>query len=178
VTYQGSDSWPWSDGSLALDGSYVEEDSTSVLDRGQYSQDFEIPWYSGSGDHVQDFTSKLISRYKDPPLEIEFLTGMDGLLTSMGDRVIVNDVKSGFSGVIGEVTRIVKQFDQLPSSIQFRVRQDSTTNVIFGTIGSSANEGDGISPQADTYDSASTSDKQFAYFSKNGSAVAPQYFVF
>ncbi len=178
VIYQATNVWPWSNASLTLDGSFVDTDSVSIAARGQYSQDFTIPWYSASGDHVQDFTSKLISRYKDPPLEIEFRTGMDGLLTEMGDRVIVDDVKSGFSGVIGEVTRILKQFDQIPSTIQFRVRKDSTTNVIFGVIGSTANEGDGLSPQSDNYDTSTTADKQFAYFSKSGSAVAPQYFVF
>lgn len=178
VSYKGSDSWPWSNASITLDGSFVDQDATSVANRGQYSQDFSIPWFSSSGNHVQDFTSKLITRYKDPPLEIEFLTGMDGLLTEMGDRVIITDDKSGFSGIIGEVTRIVKQFDHQPASIQFRVRKDSTTNVIFGVIGSTANEGDGISPQSDNYDTATTADKQFAYFSKVGSAVDPQYFIF
>lgn len=178
VAYQASDSWPWSDGSLALDGSFVDEDPTSVLDRGQYSQDFSIPWFSASGDHVQDFTSKLIARYKDPPLEIDFMSSMDGLLTQLGDRVILNDVKYGFSGVVGEVTQIVKQFDQQPSYIQFRIRKDSTTNIIFGVIGSQADEGDGLSPQSDNYDTSSSSDKQFAYFSEVGSAVAPQYFIF
>lgn len=178
VKYQASDSWPWSNSTLTLDGIFAAGDNTSITNRGLYSQTFTIPWYSVGGEHVQDFTSKLIARYKDPPLEIEFLTGTDGILTQMGDRVIVNDVKCGLSGVIGEITHIVKQFDQQPSSIQFRVRKDSTTNVIFGVIGSSANEGDGLSPQSDNYDTASTSDKQFAYFSKVGSAVAPQYFVF
>jgi hypothetical protein len=178
VTYIASDVWPWSNSSVTLNGSYVDEDPTSVSDRGQYSQDFAIPWFSPSGDHVQDFTSKLITRYKDPPLEIEFTTGMDGLLTEMGDRVVINDEKSGFSGIIGEVTRIVKQFDQSPASIMFRVRKDGTTNTIFGVIGSSADEGDGLSPQSDNYDTASTSDKQFAYFSKVGSSADPQYFIF
>lgn len=178
VSYKGSNSWPWSGQSLTLDGSFADQDAVSVATRGQYAQSFSIPWYSPSGNHVQDFSSKLISRYKDPPLEIEFLTGMDGLLTEMGDRVVVNDDKSGFSGVVGEVTRIVKQFDQQPASIQFRVRKDSTANVIFGVIGSSADEGDGISPQSDSYDTATAGDKQFSYFSKVGSAVAPQYFVF
>jgi len=178
VAYKGSDVWPWSNATLTLDGSFVDQDAASVASRGQYSQDFSIPWFSSSGDHVQDFTSKLITRYKDPPLEIEFLTGMDGLLTEMGDRVVINDVKSNFSGVIGEVTRIVKQFDQQPSSIMFRVRKDTTTNTIFGVIGSTDNEGDGLSPQSDNYDTASTPDRQFAYFSKSGSAAAPQYFIF
>ncbi len=178
VTYKASNSWPWSSTAVTLDGSFVEQDATSVSNRGLLSQDFTIPWYSSSGDHVQDFASKLISRYKDPPLNIEFETGMDALLTEMGDRVLVSDVKCGFSGVIGEVTRIVKQFDQQPTSIQMRVRKDGTTNVIFGAIGSQANEGDGASPQSDNYDTATTGDKAFAYFSKVGSAASPQYFVF
>lgn len=170
--------WAWSTGTQALDGAYVAQDDTSVATRGQYSQDFTIPWFSASGNHISDFVSKLIARYKDPPLEIEFLTGLDGILTEMGDRVIVNDDKSGFVGLIGEVTRIVKELDQDPRGIQFRVRQDATTNIIFGVIGSTADEGDGESPQSDNYDTATTSDKKFAYFSKVGSAVAPQYFVF
>jgi hypothetical protein len=178
VNYKGSDSWPWSSTSLTLDGHFVDQDATSVSNRGQLSQDFSIPWYSTGGDHVQDFASKLISRYKDPPLEIEFLTGMDGLLTEIGDRVVIEDTKASLSGIIGEVTRIVKQFDQVPSSIQMRVRQDSTTNTVFGAIGSEVDEGDGISPQADDYASSTTSDKQFAYFSKVGSVIAPQYAIF
>lgn len=178
VTYKASNVWPWSSGSLVLDGSFVDEDPTSVANRGLLSQDFEIPWYSHSGDHVQDFASKLISRYKDPPLNIEFMTGMDALLTEMGDRVLVDDEKSGFVGVIGEVTRLVKQFDQQPTSIQMRVRKDATANTLFGAIGSQANEGDGASPQSDSYDTATTGDKAFAYFSKVGNGSPPQYFIF
>lgn len=178
TTYKGSDVWPWSDQNLQLDGSFVDQDASSIATRGLLAQDFTIPWYSTSGDHVQDFASKLILRYKDPPLNIEFTTGMDALLTEMGDRVTVTDSKCGFSGTLGEVTRIVKQFDSQPASILLRMRKDGNTNTIFGAIGSSENEGDGISPQSDNYDTSSTSDKQFAYFSKVGSAVAPQYFVF
>lgn len=178
VTYIASANWAWSTGSQTLDGSYVDKDATSVANRGIYPATFTIPWYSASGNHVKDFTSKLISRFKDPPLEIEFLTGLDALLTQMGDRVIVNDVKAGFSGVVGEVTRVVKHFDTPPSSLHLRVRKDATSALIFGVIGSSANEGDGASPQSDSYDTATTPDKAFAYFSKVGSAVAPQYFIF
>lgn len=178
VSYLASKTWAWSTGAQTLDGSWVDQDATSVTNRGAYSQTFTIPWYAAAGAHVKDFTSKLISRFKDPPLEIEFTTGMDGLLTQMGDRVIINDAKSNFVGLIAEVTRVVKQFDQSPASIVLRARKDSTTNVIFGVIGSTANEGDGASPQSDSYDTSTTGDKQFAYFSKVGSAVAPQYFIF
>ncbi len=178
VAYKGSDIWPWSDTPLTLDGTFVSKDATSITNRGQYSQNFTIPWFSSSGDHVEDFASKLITRYKDPPLNVEFKTGMDALLTGMGDRIIINDEKSGFSGVVGEVTRLVKTFDSEPSTIEIRVRKDATTNLVFGVIGSEEDEGDGLSPQSDNYDTASATDKQFAYFSKSGSAVAPQYSVF
>lgn len=178
TSYKGSNVWPWSNESLEMDGTFVDQDPTSITTRGLLSQDFIIPWYSTGGDHVQDFASKLITRYKDPPLNIEFQTGMDALLTEMGDRILVTDEKSGFAGITGEVTRIVKQFDDQPASILIRVRKDGATNTVFGALGSSANEGDGLSPQSDNYDTSSTSDKQFAYFSKVGSAVAPQYFIF
>ncbi len=178
VNYIASQQWAWSSDSQKLDGSYSVNDATSVTNRGVYSESYTVPWYAAGGNHVQDFASKLIARFKDPPLEIELITGLDGLLTRMGDRVIINDTKSGFVGVIGEVTRTVLDFDQQPASITFRVRQDATTNTIFGVIGSTANEGDGQSPQSDNYDTATTADKQFAYFSKVGSSAAPQYFVF
>ncbi len=178
VSYIASPTWSWSTGSQTLDGSWVDQDATSVSNRGIYAETFSIPWYTSSGGHVKDFTSKLITRYKDPPLEIEFTTGLDGLLNEMGDRIIINDVKSNFVGVVAEITRIVKIFDQSAASITFRARKDSTTATIFGVIGSTANEGDGLSPQSDNYDTSSTSDKSFAYFSKVGSAAAPQYFIF
>lgn len=178
VSYIASKNWAWSTGAQALDGSWVDQDAGSVANRGIYPQAFTIPWYSASGGHVKDFTSKLITRFKDPPLEIDFTTGMDGLLVQMGDRLIINDVKAGFVSVIGEVTRTVKQFDDQPTSLVFRVRKDGSANTVFGVIGSTANEGDGISPQSDNYDTASTADRQFAYFSKVGSAVAPQYSIF
>jgi hypothetical protein len=178
VNFKGSDIWPWSTDTFTLDGHFVDSDATSITARGQLSQDFDIPWYSTSGNHVQDFASKLISRYKNPPLNVEFVTGTDGLLTEIGDRVILNDDKLGLVGIVGEVTRIVKQLDQTPASIQMRVRKDGTTNTVFGAIGSEANEGDGLSPQSDNYATSTTSDKQFAYFSKVGDSGAPQYSIF
>jgi hypothetical protein len=178
VAYKASLNWAWSTGSETMDGSYANNDATSVSNRGVYNQDFTIPWYAASGAHVQDFADKLIARYKDPPLELEWQTRMDGLLVNMGDRVIINDTKLGLVGAVAEVTRIVKQFDQQPANLQFRARQDATANQLVGAIGSTANEGDGISPQSDNYDTASTSDKQFGYFSKVGSSAPPQYTVF
>lgn len=178
VNYKASNFWPWSSESLELDGHYVDRDSSSVGSRGQLSQFFDVPWYNPGGQHVQDFASKLISRFKDPPLNIEFTTRMDALETEIGDRVLITDAKSGMTEVVGEVVRMVKQFDQQPASILMRVRHDATSNAIIGALGSEEDEGDGLSPQSDSYDTASTTDKAFAYFSKTGDAAQPQYFAY
>jgi hypothetical protein len=178
VNYKGSNIWDWSNTTSELDGHFVDRDITSVANRGQLSQVFNIPWYTASGDHVQDFASKLISRFKDPPLNIEFVTGMDALETEIGDRVIVTDIKLALDQVYGEVTRLVKQFDTQPASITVQVRHDATSNALVGALGSEIDEGDGLSPQSDNYDTSSATDKAFAYFSKVGSAAQPQYFAY
>lgn len=178
VDYKGSDDWPWSSEEITLDGHYVDSDSDSIVKYEKLAQGFAIPWYSVSGNHVQDFTSKLIAKYAEPPLNIDFTTGLDALLTEIGDRVTVTDSKYNFSEVLGEIIQITKQFDSNPASVALRVRQDATTNQIFGAIGSEEDEGDGESPQADDYDSATDANKQFAYFSQIGSGANPQYFIF
>lgn len=178
VDYKGSNVWPWSSDGLTLDGHYVLQDTASVAEYNQLAQTFEIPWYSPSGDHVQDFADKLVAKYADPPLNIDFTTGMDALLTQIGDRVKVTDSKYGFDALIGEIIQVTKQFDTNPTAIAIRVRQDSSSSTVFGSIGSEIDEGDGISPQSDDYATATTSDKSFAYFSKVGDSGAPQYVMF
>jgi hypothetical protein len=178
VDYKGSDTWPWSNDSPTLDGHFVDFDQDSIDEHERLSQTFSIPWFSPSGNHVQDFASKLINKYKDPPLNIDFVTGLDALLTQIGDRIIVNDSKYGFDGLIGEIIQITKQFDQRPASVAIRVRRDASSNQIFGAIGSEEDEGDGESPQSDDYDTATVGDKAFAYFSEEGDSDPPQYTMF
>lgn len=178
VDFKGSDDWPWSDESANLDGHFVDSTPDSITKYKTLAQDFSIPWYSTSGDHVQDFASKLLAKYSEPPLNIDFTTGLDALLTQIGDRIKVSDTKYGFADVIGEIIQITKQFDQNPASVSIRVRQDSATNTVTGAIGSEVDEGDGESPQSDNYDTASTSDKNFAYAGDEGSGGLPDYTMF
>jgi hypothetical protein len=178
VNYKASDTWPWSSGLLELDGAFVDFDQDSIDKYKRLAQVFDIPWFSTSGNHVQDFASKLLNRYSEPPLNVSFSTGLDALLTQIGDRVVVSDEKSGLSEITAEVSAITKQFDGLPAKIMLRVRQDSATNTIFGAIGSEEDEGDGLSPQSDDYDTATDADKEFAYFSKVGNGDPPQYSIF
>jgi hypothetical protein len=156
----------------------VLTDPASVTTYKLFQQVFEIPWYSSSQNHVQDFADKLVKRYAAPPLNIEFQTGLDGLLTQIGDRIEIIDDKTGLD-TMAEVTAMVKTFDSPMASINMRCRVDQVTNTIFGAIGSEIDEGDGLSPQDDDYDTASTSDKQIAaYFSQVGDVNPPQYFMF
>jgi hypothetical protein len=178
VLYKGSDIWQWSAEGVYLDGSYVLTDPTSVTKYKLLQQVFEIPWYSTSRNHVQDFADKLIKRFAEPPLNIEFQTGLDALLTQIGDRVQIIDTKTGID-TIAEVTAMSKTFDQPMAAISMRCRVDQSTNTVFGAIGSEIDEGDGLSPQSDDYDTASVSDKSIAaYFSQVGDTNPPQYRMF
>lgn len=178
VEYKGSNSWPWSDESIDLDGNFVDSTPDSITKYKTLAQDFQIPWYSTSGDHVQDFASKLLAKYSEPPLNIDFTTGLDALLTQIGDRIKVTDTKYGFTDLVGEIIQITKQFDKNPASVAIRVRQDAATNTVTGAIGSEVDEGDGESPQSDNYDTATVSDKNFAYAGDEGSGGLPDYTMF
>lgn len=178
VDYKGSDTWPWSSEGLTLDGHFVDLDQDSIDKYERLTQVFSIPWRSSSGDHVQDFASKLLAKYADPPLNIDFTTGLDALLTQIGDRVKVTDTKYGIDAIIGEIIGITKQFDRNPASVAIRIRQDSSAAQVFGSIGSEEDEGDGESPQSDDYATATAGDKNYAYFSKEGDSGDPQYTMF
>ncbi len=178
VDFKGSDTWPWSDESVSLDGHFVDSTSASITKYQKLSQGFSIPWFSTSGDHVQDFASKLLAKYADPPLNIDFTTGLDAVLTQIGDRIKITDSKYNFAEIIGEIIQITKQFDQNPASVSIRVRQDSTANTLTGAIGSEADEGDGESPQSDDYDTATAGDKAFAYAGDEGAGGNPDYKMF
>jgi hypothetical protein len=178
VDYIGSDDWPWSSDTVELNGHFVDKNQDSIDKYEKLAQAFTIPWFSHSGDHVQDFTSKLLAKYSEPPLNIDFTTGLDAILTQIGDRVKVTDTKYNFDAIIGEIIQITKQFDSNPASIAIRVRQDATSNQVFGSIGSEVDEGDGESPQSDNYDTATTSDRNFAYAGDESAGGAPDYTMF
>lgn len=164
VNYIATDNWRFSDQGATLDGAYTQKDSTSITNYKELGVSFDIAWFTTSGLHVQDFADKLLARYAAPPLNVSFDTGMDALETEIGDYVGITDSKYGLQAVVGEVARILKQFDQRPAKVSIILRRDSQVAQQFGWIGSSINEGDGESPQNDDYDLASVADKRFAYF--------------
>jgi hypothetical protein len=178
VNYVRRLSWPFSDGANELDGIHVEKDDTSISEFKTLGISFSINWFESSGQHVQDFSNKLVSRYNEPPLNISFDTGMDALESEIGDIVGFSDQKYGFEATAGEIAMIRKQFDIKPTKISMLIRRDAQIDQIFGLIGSEADEGDGESPQTDTYDSASSAEKaKYSYFGDTGSPP-PDYRIF
>lgn len=178
VEYIRTPNWPFSDDELLLDGLHVDKDTASIAVYKELGTKFQIPWYTSTGQHVQDFADKLVARYAEPPVNVQFSTGMDALEIEIGDIVGFTDVKYGFQAAVGEVAMVRKQFDIRPSKIGLMIRRDSQIAQIFGLIGSSANEGDGESPQTDGYDSATAPEKaKYAYFGDSG-APPPDYRIF
>jgi hypothetical protein len=91
--------------------------------------------------------------------------------------VEVTDVKYGFDGVGCEVVRTNKLLGSRPLTTAIRGRRDTNLGLLWGFIGSSIDEGDGLSPQDDDYDAASAADKDFAYFGSVATTV-PDYRMF
>lgn len=174
IEYKKANSWEFSDDDVILDGSFDEADATSESQYGSILFERKLPWRAGGVDtHVRDFATKLLSRYNQPPLNIQFTTGLDAVISGLGDIVEVTDEKYGFDGTRGEIVSLVKNFDAVPMNIDMIVRRDGDFSLDWAFLGSSADEGDGLSPQAANYDSATDADKSFAYLSQTGGEGSP-----
>lgn len=178
VNYKSVDSWEWSDQAIVYTGIFSESDTDSIADYGEIASSFSSIWFSSDGQHVQDFADKIVTRYADPPLNIDLVTGVDALKTFIGDTVLVTDTKYNFSQLAGEVVSLTKNLDQNPINIQMRVRQDPTLNVRTGFWGSTIDEHDGLSPQASNFDSATAGDKRFSYLGDETTTADPDYRMF
>lgn len=177
INYKGTNVWGFSDEIADRDGVYANSDAASIAKYGTLEETFEANWYAANGLHAQDFADKLLGKYSDPPLNMNFETGTDALLTAIGDPVSVTDTKYNLSVVLGEVSRINKKLDEDPIVIEMRVRRESDLNLTFGFLGSRVDEGDGISPQATTYGAANATDKLFCYMGALSNST-PDYRMF
>lgn len=163
ISYKGTNVWEFADETLNLDGAYGNSSAASITKYNTLQQTFSARWYNSNGVHARDFVDKLIGKYAEPPLNMNFETGWDALLTNIGDPVSVTDTKYNLAAVLGEVSMINKKLDEHPGKIEMQVRRESDLNLTFGFLGSRINEGDGISPQASTFGSANATDKLFCY---------------
>jgi len=177
VRYKNTDNWSFSGTSQTLDGVATFSDSTSIGKYGELNFEISTDWYVANGLHIKAVGSRLVDRYADPPLNVSFQTGLDGMLVDVGDYIDVTDTKYNLSSLTGEVVQVSRNFDAEPKTIGLRLRQDNDTNILWGFLGSNADEGDGESPQASNWDSATDDDKRFIYLSQTGGG-GPAYRMF
>lgn len=177
VNYKKADLWEFSDEEISYNGTFVSSDPASLAKYGQLASGEGVLWYTATGSHVEDMADKIVTRYAEPPLNIDFETGGDGLQTTIGDVIKVTDTKYKFTAITGEVVRTRKDFDSRPIHIGIRMRRDASLDILFGFLATEVDEGDGFSPQASDYDSASEHDKLFGYLG-DGLTVPPDYRMF
>ena len=183
VKYRKLDSWPWSDdeGDDTLDGVYVAENQTSKTALGQwYGQDFESRWWNVTADHVSFLATRIIDKYGRPPRRYGIETGIDATEATIGDIISVTDSKLGLVAYELELMGKNGNYSSKPIAITLEAEDTGTYGISWAFLGSSADEGDGLSPQAATFDTASESDKAFCYQSRTGGAGADgrDYFMF
>lgn len=178
VFLKRSASFAWSTDEETTDDVYVAEDTTSITTYGIKNPfvwtDF---WFSANKAAQGWFADRLSDKFGKPPLEIEFITGLDGMRTNLADQITFTDSRTNFSNKILEAFIVKRDFESQPKEITIRGWDASTDSVKWTFLGSSADEGDGISPQNSDFDSATDSDKQFCYLSTTGSVVEPMYFL-
>jgi len=163
VQFKRADRWEFSGFGVAFDSTFIQKDATSITNFGEFTLETQSKWHSSNGNHVENFAQRLIGKFAEPPLNIDFKTGLDGLRSQIGDVIQVTDDKYGFDSLAGEISKIEKKLDEDPKEISIRLRKDDDLQVTWGFLGSEVDEGDGLSPQADLFASATESDKRFAY---------------
>ena len=183
VKYRRQAVWPWSDEDeiLGLDGVYVVANATSKTDYSQaFSREFKVRWHNANATHVSYFADRLVDKYGQPPTRFTGSTGLDALEFDPGDVITITDEKLAFTNYNVEVIKKEGDYDAEPKKIVLTLDDAGTTGLDWAYIGSLANEGDGLSPQAATFDTASVSDKQFCYVSQTGGSggAGPDYYCF
>jgi hypothetical protein len=166
VGYKKTQTWQFSGDEVVFDGWYVAKDAGSITKYGKLSEEYSSRWYMSGGTHVQDFAERILDRYAEPPLVLEFSTGSDGLLSGIGQKIYVTDEKYGFDLAAAEISKITKDIDARPLKVEIVARRDTSMDTIYGYLGSRQDEGDGLSPQAATWATASAQDKLFCYLGR------------
>lgn len=177
VSFKRTTVFEFSDENVVYTGAFIGLDSDSIELYGRLSLDWEMRWYSATGSHAESFAQQLLAKFAAPPLLIEFDTGIDAVETQIGDIVTITDAKYGFDQVTAEVSRLSKHLNDKPLKMTIGARRDGATDVQYGFLGSSADESDGLSPQAATFGTASVSDKTFCYLG-SAAGVSPDYRMF
>ena len=88
-----SASWSWSNDTETTDDIYAVSNSTSITNYGLKNPFVwkDLYWHSVSKAAQQYFADRLVDKYAQPPLEINFETGLDGTRIDLADRIKFTD---------------------------------------------------------------------------------------
>jgi len=183
IKYRKTNDFPFSDedDKDSLNGLEVQINQTSRDDFGQWFQlNFENRYYNADADHVTYMGTRLIDKYGRPPIRFIIKTGLDAVEIEPGDIISGTDVKSGYSNYPVEVMAKESDMSAEPKEIILEAEDTGVTGISWCFLGSSGDEGDGISPQTSSYDDATDIDKTFCYLSQTGGSgtTGPDYFLF
>lgn len=167
--YKKNISWAWSDVEETTDSNYSMGDTLSQTNNlTKISFNFDcVYWYSSTNPLNYLFT-RILDRNSIIPQEVEFETWGDGINTKISDVITLTENKTGLNSSGFEIIRLRKNISGIPKTILITATNLSTFNVAWAFCGSDINEGDGISPQAANYDTATITDKQFGYLAGDG----------
>lgn len=173
-------SWAWSGDSETTDDIYTNENTTSISNYGLRNPfNWTDYWYSAGKIAQKWFADRIIDKFGDPPNKITFETGLDAIRTNLGDIREFTDSATNYSKLLVEITKTKRDFEADYKVITLEGTDTNTTGIRWIFLGSSADEGDGISPQNNDYDSATDTDKQFCYLSQTGGeGNNPEYYLF
>jgi len=181
VYCKSSASFAWSNADETTDDVYETSNSQSITDYGIKNPfvwtDY---WYSALKSAQSWFADRIKDKFggvPNLPLEIKFETGLDALRTNLADRRKFTDARTSYSNKLLEIIKVEKDFESEYKTITLTGSNVGTEGIHWVFLGSSANEGDGISPQTSDFDLANDTDKQFAYLSTTGSSVEPLYYL-
>lgn len=181
VLCKSSASFAWSNTNETTDDVYEASNSQSITDYGIKNPFTWIDrWYSVGKQAQSWFADRLKDKFggvPNLPLEIKFQTGLDALRTNLADRRKFTDSRTSYSNKLLEIIKVEKDFESEYKTITLTGSNVGTDGIRWAFLGSSANEGDGISPQTANFDSATDTDKQFCYLSTTGSTVEPLYYL-
>lgn len=168
--FKATDSWEFSDATVILDGEHSVKDSASITKFKKLSFEFSARFFSSASNFVKNTADRLVGKFADPPVNIEFTTGLDALTIEIGDIIRVTDTKLGFSAQATEISKVEKRFDAQPKAIAIIARRDSDIDLEWGFLAGA--------DEQDDFDDAGASDRRFCYLGDEGSSDLPDYRMF
>ncbi len=181
ANYKKTASWAWSGEEETTDGMYTKTNSLSITSYGEKTYTIGTKWLSINNNAIQWTVDRIVDRYANPPLIIDFTTGTDAIQTFLGDRIKITDTKTQLSEQIMEVNKLSKDFSSKPTRITISCVDTGTTGWSWAFCGSSINETDHdwSIASSQVWDTATNFEKQFCYASQTGGeGTPPDFYVF